>query len=218
MDIIAVLSFIKTLSPLEAVLISAVTLIAASQGWLVFKGFKLFKKKQPTICVAGRAGQCELLRMQMDMAEENMEKVTASAMSSYLDMRAKVVGDNIILANDIESFCYDLTLYRVGQNIKNEIRSFFIANHLADMDENAFEIYMRRRTDQIIITMTNLMDKLYFPGSDPNRRELYEYNQTVLMPVFHHAMEATLRNGRQLAIQFKHGELDKYMERTNGNC
>lgn len=215
--IITIVSFVSTLTPFQAILTIAVLILFLSQGWLTFQGFKFRKesRKKPTACLHGRAGACELLRRQMEIAEVYLQKVVTAALDHYLDERARRKGEDVILATDIEAFCYDLTLYRVSRNIKNEIRSFFAANHLAEMDESEFELYMKRRTDQIIVTMTSLMDKLYYPGSDPSRRELYEYNQTKLMPIFHSAMEATLRQGRHLAIQFAAGDLDKYMERSD---
>jgi len=211
-NIIAFITFIKTLSPFELFLLAGIILLAINQGWLTAKGFSF--KKTPTQCLHGRSGTCQLLSKQMETAEVYIDKVATAALDHFLDMRAKRTGDDIILANDIESWCYDLTLFRISTKIKDDIRSFFQANHLAEMDENEFELYMKRRTDQIIVTMTALMDKLYFPGTDPSRRELYEYNQTTLMPIFHACMEATLRQGRQLAIQFAAGELDKHMEYT----
>jgi len=217
MDIISVLNFMKDLTPLQAFLLIGFILLAASQGWLTFQGIKLKKesKKKPVMCLHVRAGSCELIRLQMEVSEVYIQKVVFAAFSHYLDMRKERTGEDIILATDIESACYNLTLFKVSEGVKDEIRNFFRANHLAEMTDAEFELYIRTRTDQIILTMTELLDKLYFPGCDPSRKELYEYNQEKLMPIFHHAMEACLREGRRLAIKFANGDLDKYMERSD---
>jgi len=153
--------------------------------------------------------------MQMEKAEVCLEKVSVAALDHYLSLRKDKTGENVILAMDVEAWCYELTLYRVGRVAKATIRSFFIANHLAAMSEDSFELYMTARTDQVITEITSVLAKLYFPGSDPSRRELYVYNQEKLMPILHAAMEVVFREGRKLAIQFANGDMDKYMEKSD---
>lgn len=100
--IMAIVTFVSTLTPFQAVLTIAVSILFVSQGWITFQGFKFKKesKRDTSRCLHGRAGSCELLRIQMEMAETYVAKISSEALEHYLLMRGQIVGEDIVLAMD----------------------------------------------------------------------------------------------------------------------
>ncbi len=214
MSLLNILSLIKDTDSLTALLLVAVLFMALWQGWITISGINLKKKSknQAIHCLRGRGGSCELVRLQMEKAEQIITDVRTEAIAHYMRMRKEELGSKEGLANDREVHHYRGTLCQIESEIKDRIRYFFRENHLAEMDDSQFNIHITKRAEEIINIMVHQMDLLYYPGSNPDRIKLYDYNMTHLVPKIKEGIYEAFREGRVLAIQFSSGKLDQHFE------
>ena len=218
MQLIQLWTLLTSLDPKTLLLGITLVLIAVNQGWLHIQGFKIKKAKKaeiPTKCLSGRTGACQLVRLQMEYAETAMDDIKSEAYSHYLKIRKEKLGGKELLSHDRDAHHYKSTLYQVSDSTKDLVRYFFRQNHLSEMSDAEFKIHVAKRTDKIVTRLTDDLSLLYYPNSDPDRIELYDYNLLHVIPSVRLAVEDVFEEGRKLAIQFYKGELDKYMEARN---
>lgn len=216
MELIAVLTLLKGLSPFSLVVSISILTLAVSQGWIVIQGLKLKKKslEVPTACLSGgRAGACELIRLQMEMAETKMNSIKSIALSEFMRMKIAKTGEAVTIATDRDYHGYRAAMFEVGCTWKSLMLEMFRKNHLASKTELEFELYIKDRVNQTSLSVAEMLDQLYYAGSDPSRQELAKHHSERFVPAFHKAIEDCLREARQLAIKFADGKLEDYMEK-----
>lgn len=220
MNPLSILSFLKDIDPLTAVTLVIVLIIGLSQGWIVVKGIHLKKKSdklekisKPVICLRGRSGSCELIRLQMEQAEEIIQAIRGRAISVYMTKRKEILGTKEGLYRDRDIHHYTATLFQVEQRVKDDIRNFFRENHLAEMTEDEFNSHAQKRSSLIVTKITEYLDQLYYPESSPDRVALYDLNHTKLVPDVLKGVEEAFRAARKLAIDFEEGKLDPHLVR-----
>jgi len=216
MTFLSILTFIKDIDPISAVLLILILLISIWQGWITVQGINIKKKAKavtPLQCLYGRAGACTLTRLQMEYAESAISEMKANSYSGYLKIRKEKLGGKAELAKDRDAHHYNAVLYQVWDYVKDMMRYFFRENHLADMTPSEFELHAQKRVDTIMTSLTERLTLLYYPDSNPDRIELYDYNMQYIVPSIKIMLKDIFVEGRKLALQFVDGSLDKHMER-----
>lgn len=220
MNPIQLLTFLKSLDSGTAIVAVLFVVLAVSQGRLTIQGIQIKKKlknpEKPLQCLRGRAGACELVRLQMEAAEKVISKKKAEAYSQYLSIRKIKLGGKGSLAKDQDSLHYKSVIYQVADGVKDYVRYFFRENHLAEMSDAEFELHIEKRAETIITEARELLELLYYSESEPDIIELYDYNKKHLVPSLKDGVKEAFRTGRKLALKFKAGELDQHMEKVDG--
>lgn len=218
MNLLQLWTLLTSLDTKTLLLGIVLVLIAINQGWLHIQGIKIKKKekeKTPKYCLYGRSGSCQLMELQMDYTESVMEEIKSKAYSHYLKVRKEKLGGKEELSADRDAHHYNSVLYQLSDKTKNLIRYFFRENHLAKMDDATFKLHKQKRIKKIMNYLTETLSLLYYPGSNPDRIELYDYQMEHLGPSIEIAIDDVFNKGRELAIKFQNGILDNQINDGN---
>lgn len=155
--------------------------------------------------------QQTLLKKQMDNSEGPLEEARAKLYGIYRHERRLGLEKTGLttdearfrLDNDIETHTHALQLKGVHGVLRNEIRTFFRDNHLADKSETEFEAYVEKRKKQMWTVLVETMSEHWFSGmTDPSRSDLFDVHEVNKDAIFR-IMEDIFREGRQIAVKYQ---------------
>jgi len=114
------------------------------------------------------------VKLQMNQVESSVKLLRNLLLKTYCSMLSEAGHDDPIQSDSCKS--YSIILKLVEERLIDKIRFYIRENHLAERSTQEFDVYIRQRSVELRLYITDLLNDLYYFNADIKRNELYDAN------------------------------------------
>lgn len=141
--------------------------------------------------------EIEMIRDQMNYAEEKVSELRKEMRSAFLSLLRETTGEQNVVHTHA-SGDYANVLRVLTYELLDKFRVIYRENHLSEMSDVDFEGYLKVRMTNVRNMITEILDEVYPPYSEPSREQVYEVNHSIMVRL-DDIVEDAIRRGRIMA-------------------